>query len=223
MRTLCFKVLLLPALLPALLSGCGSGTNFVAKYEPWREEEETACLQSGVLSRAEFLRTRSALGGPSVCGTAHPFEMSAADDGRVTLEPPALLRCPMIPQVDHWIRNSVVPASLNTFGVPVVKVKVAASYSCRPMNNIDGGKLSEHGYANAIDISGFVLADGRTVTLKRGWTGSPQEQAFLREVHQGGCENFMTVLGPDHDSHHRDHFHMDLARHGTAGLKRICK
>lgn len=222
MRTLGLNFVLLAAI-PALFSGCSAGPNFVAKYEPWREQEEAACLQSGVLARAEFLRTRSALGGPSVCGTEHPFEMAAADDGRVALEPVALLRCPMIPQVDHWIRNTVVPASLTSFGQPVVKVKVAASYSCRPKNNVGGATLSEHGYANAIDISGFVLQDGRTVTVQRGWLGAPEEQRFLRLVHQGGCQNFMTVLGPDHDSHHRDHFHLDLARHGSEGLKRICK
>ena len=218
-----FVTFLLLAAFPALFSGCSSGPNFIAKYEPWREEEEAACLQSGVLSRADFLRTRSALGGPSVCGTAHPFEMAAADDGRVALEPAALLRCPMIPQVDHWIRTTVQPAAITSFGQPIAKVKVAASYSCRPKNNIGGATLSEHGYANAIDISGFVLADGRAVTVKRGWNGSPDEQGFLRMVHQGGCQNFMTVLGPEHDVYHRDHFHLDLARHGREGLKRICK
>jgi hypothetical protein len=86
-----------------------------------------------------------------------------------------------------------------------------------------GARLSEHGYANAVDISGFMLEDGRTITVKKGWRGDEREQAFLRDVHQGGCREFMTVLGPNYDGNHHDHFHLDLARHGGDGLKRICK
>ena len=57
-----------------------------------------------------------------------------------------------------------------------------------------------------------------------GWWGADErERAFLRAVHQGGCETFSTVLGPQYDSHHRDHFHLDLARRGRDGLDRVCK
>jgi hypothetical protein len=206
-----------------LLSGCSSGPDFVAKYEPWREEEESACIASGVVRQTTYLQTRSALGGPSVCGTARPFEMAAALDGRVELKPAALLRCPMIPQVERWIRNTVAPAAYNYFGAPLTQVTVAGSYSCRAMNHVAGAKLSEHGYANAIDVSGFVLADGRKITVKQGWRGGEREQAFLRDIHQGGCRDFTTVLGPNYDGNHQDHFHLDLARHGIGGMKGICK
>jgi hypothetical protein len=216
--------LALPVLVPALLSGCSSGPNFVAKYEPWRAAEENACLHSGVLmARRASLEPKSALGGPSYCGTEHPFEMTSAEDGRVALKPAALLRCPMIPQVDRWIRTNVTPAAYRHFGMPVTEIKVAGSYSCRPQNNALGAKLSEHGYANALDVSGFVLADGRRITLKKGWRGDPREQAFLRDVHQGACQHFTTVLGPNHDRLHHDHFHVDLARRGQDGLKTVCK
>lgn len=218
------RVLLLPALVPALVSGCSSGPNFVAKLEPWRAEEETACIASGVLAHTTYATSRSALGGPSVCGTERPFEVSAVDDGRVRLKPAALLRCPMIPQVERWIRESVNPAARYYFGSEVVEVAVAGSYSCRPMNHVSGAKLSEHGYANALDVSGFTLADGRKISIKRDWNGGdPAKQGYLRTVHRGACEKFTTVLGPNHDRAHHDHFHVDLARHGRNGLKRICK
>lgn len=221
MRPSC--VLLLPALVPALLSGCSSGPDFVAKYEPWRAQEESACLASGVLRHTTFLKTRSALGGPSVCGTERPFEVIAVNDGRIRLKPAALLRCPMIPQVERWMRETVTPASHHYFGAPVVEISVAASYSCRPMNHVSGARLSEHGYANALDVAAFTLGDGRKITVKRGWNGEVVEQAFLREVHRGACREFSTVLGPNYDRNHHDHFHVDLARHGPDGLKRICK
>lgn len=213
-----------PAFAVLVLTACSTGgPNFVSKNEPWRAEEETACLEAGVVRASPFVQTRSALGGPSTCGAARPFEMSAAAGGRVAMRPAALLRCPMVPQVDRWISKAVIPAAERFFGVPVVEVKVAASYSCRPINHISGGRLSEHGYANALDVSAFILSDGRTITVKGGWWGSDGERKFLRYVHTASCSEFTTVLGPEADAHHRDHFHLDLARHGRDGLKRICK
>ncbi len=207
-----------------LLWGCAkNGPTFIAKHEPWRADEETACLSAGVVRETSFLRARAALGGPSVCGAARPFEMSGALGGRVVLRPAAMLRCPMVPQVERWLALDVEEAAKRFLGAPVVELKVAASYSCRPMNHVSGAKLSEHGHANALDVSAFILADGRKVTVKGGWNGAPEERAFLRAVHAGACRNFTTVLGPNADRNHHDHFHMDLARHGRDGLSRICR
>ena len=206
------------------LLGCSTGgTNFVAKDEPWRAAEENSCNAAGAVRPSPVIQSRAALGGPSVCGAARPFEMSGALGGRVAMKPPALLRCPMIPQVERWVSESVAPLARHHLGSPLVELSVAASYACRPIDNIPGGKLSEHGYANALDISAFILADGRRITVKSGWYGDDRERAFLRAAHDGACRQFTTVLGPDADSYHRDHFHMDLARHGRDGLYRVCQ
>ncbi len=206
------------------VTGCGTGgRDFVAKHEPWRENDERACLASGAVRPSPFVQSRSALGGPSVCGASRPFTVSAAAGGRVSLRPSALLRCPMVPQVDRWVAKAVEPAADYYFGSPVVEMKVAASYACRPINHKSGGRLSEHGYANALDVSSFTLADGRTITVKQGWWGGERERLFLRAVHSGACQEFTTVLGPNADRFHHDHFHVDLARHGRNGEKRICQ
>jgi hypothetical protein len=211
-------------LFPVLFTGCGgSGQYFVAKDEPWRATEERACLASGAVRESPFIKTKLSLGGPSVCGAEQPFEMAAADGGRVSLSPVAYLRCPMIPQVDRWISNSISPAARRIYGVPLVELKIAGSYACRPINHSNGAHLSEHGHANALDVSGFVLADGRRISVKGGWSGDYRERAFLRAVHDGACQEFTTVLGPEYNSLHRDHFHVDLARRGTDGLKTVCK
>jgi hypothetical protein len=143
--------------------------------------------------------------------------------------------------------------------------------------------------ANAIDIGGFVLADGRTVGVLKGWgpterdiaaqakaaakakasdekpgqtaqkgpasqmaqkekvtqasitslegpaslqkksaqaAGLPatkaavpakptKEAQFLRAIHDGACREFGTVIGPEANDPHRNHFHLDLiARRG---------
>ncbi len=81
---------------------------------------------------AGIIRTRAALGGPSACGAEQPFEMVAADHGRVVLKPAALLRCPMIPQVDRWVVNVIEPAARRTYGVSLAEITVLGSYACRP-------------------------------------------------------------------------------------------
>jgi hypothetical protein len=215
---------LLAAVAAILLASCGGpGPTFVAKEEPWRAEDERACLQAQVARSNPFAAQRSALGGPSVCGAIAPFLVSAANQGRVKLQPAATLRCPMVPAVDHWVRTVVEPAATRHFGQPVVELRVAASYACRPMNHQSGGRLSEHGFANALDVSAFHLADGRVVTVKAGWNGDSDERQFLRAVNEGACQTFTTVLGPKADAFHRDHFHLDLAKHGRNGDVRICK
>ena len=208
-----------------LLWGCSSSSNvdFVAKHEPWRATEDQACIASGAVRQSSFIQSRSTLGGPSECGAERPYEMSGADGGRVAMKPPAMLRCPMIPQIERWVAEVVEPAARNYYRQPLAELTVAASYACRPMNHVSGATLSEHGYANAIDISRFILASGEVITVKGGWYGSERERAFLRTVHDGACQNFTTVLGPEYDANHKDHFHLDVARHGREGLKSYCR
>ncbi len=220
------RILVVPTLaaLGMLLSSCSSGPNYVARPEPWREQEERACLVSGHVREKPWLQSRTSLGGPSsYCGAVQPFEMAGAAEGRVQMTPTALLRCNMIPSVERWVRGTIVPEAQRHYGMPVVEMKVASSYACRPRNNQVGAKLSEHGHANAIDISAFILADGRKVTVKQGWNGDHRDRSFLRSVHAGACREFTTILGPNSDAFHHDHFHLDLARHGRDGQGVVCR
>lgn len=210
-------------LLSGLLAwGCSRTPEFVAQYEPWRDQEERACLAAGYVRATPFIQARAGLNGPSVCGALQPFAMAAADNGRVALQPPALLRCSMIPAVDRWVKQVVEPAANRYFAGTLAEIRVAGSYSCRPINSQWGERLSEHGHANAIDISDFILADGRRISVKTGWNGSPAERAFLRSVHAGACVEFTTVLGPNYNALHHDHLHLDLARRGD-GYGQVCK
>ncbi|HRD78134.1 MAG TPA: extensin family protein [Hyphomicrobiaceae bacterium] len=205
------------------ISGCGQKPAFVSKPEPWRQDDEQACLSGGKVAETPFLVSRQSLGGPGSCGALRPYEMSAAAGGTVLMKPSAILRCPMIPVVERWVRTVLIPAARHHLERDVVELKIGASYSCRPANHVFGARLSEHGHANAIDISRFLLSDGRWLTVKEGWHGSARERAFLRALHAGACREFSTVLGPDADVYHHDHFHFDLARHGRDGTIRICR
>ena len=204
-----YRVLTLMAALA--LASCASTPYFVAHDEPWRKDAEVSCLRAGVVQESAFIAGRSSLGGEdSYCGAVHPFEVSAVGNGAVGLKPPALVQCAMVPALDAWTDRVVIPAAHAVYGLGVAQMKVLSSYSCRPMNNVQGANLSEHGHANAVDIGAFTLTNGYTVSVLAGWNGSARDQRFLRLVHDGACEAFSTVLGPEANGYHRDHFHLDL-------------
>lgn len=154
------------------------------------------------------------------CQIPNPWRMSSI--AGVGLINGATLNCGMVGVVGDWMSGVVQPAAQSAFGEPVTSVKVAASYSCRARNNSRGAKMSEHGFGNAIDISEFTLASGRIVAVKSGWSGSIDQQVFLREIEQEACDHFNTVLGPSSDRHHHDHFHLDL-QYRKSGRGKYCR
>ena len=84
------------------------------------------------------------------------------------------------------------------------------SYNCR--NVAGSGRRSAHATADAIDVSGFVLADGRRITVLGDWNeGRADEREFLRVIHTSACKRFGTVLGPAYNAAHRDHLHVELS------------
>ena len=127
----------------------------------------------------------------------------------------------MVSGVDAWLANDVQKAAMTWFGQPVIELITFGSFSCRPMNNRSGANLSEHSFANAVDAKGFRLADGRVVTVIKGWRGQQDEQGFLREVAIGACTHFSTVLAPGSDAYHYDHIHVDMARRSRG--RHVCR
>ncbi len=112
-----------------------------------------------------------------------------------------------------WERDVVGPAAMRRYGQAVARIELAApSYQCRRIAGRRDRRLSEHARANAMDIEGFTLADGRTVTVAQGWRGAQQDRLFLRDVRDGACDYFQAVLSPDYNRAHRDHLHFDLGR-----------
>jgi hypothetical protein len=108
----------------------------------------------------------------------------------------------------------VQPAALRWFNQPVVEIKQISSYSCRQMVGA-GPHISEHAFGNALDIAGFILADGRKVMVKTGWNGRPEEAGFLHDVQGAACNLFTTVLAPGYNVYHYDHIHVDLMRRAS--------
>lgn len=226
------------ALTAAGLSACGGLRR--EKRAEWRAQAEIACIKSGKLRETPYVKISRSIDGPGVCGAQYPVKVSAlanavpqnvADSGRLMLTsanlmltsitPTATLSCPMVTGVDAWLGGEVQRAAMTWFGQPVVELITFGSFSCRPMNNRASSRLSEHSFANAIDAKGFRLADGRVVSVVKGWRGGAEEQGFLREVALGACAHFSTVLAPGSDAFHYDHIHVDMARHAKG--RHVCR
>lgn len=117
-----------------------------------------------------------------------------------------------------WARFGVDRAARQILGSGLHSIETFGSYSCR---NVAGtNRRSGHATGAAIDVSGFVLEDGRRVTVKNGWSGgSAREREFLRVVQDSACKRFATVLGPDYNTAHEDHLHVE----GVIGGSSYCR
>jgi hypothetical protein len=117
-----------------------------------------------------------------------------------------------------WARFGVDRAARQILGSPIRSIETMGSYSCR--NVAGSGRRSAHSTGEAIDVSGFVLEDGRRVTVRVGWNGGTErEREFLRVVQQSACKRFGTVLGPDYNAAHYDHLHVE----GVIATKSYCR
>jgi hypothetical protein len=292
--------------------------------ETWSDAEVIAALRDCVRLLAP-IASEVELAQPTrhhQCGAPAPVLVKRIGSGasKVEINPPAELNCPMVVSLHAWVENTLQPSAREALGTTVIRLRNASGYVCRARNGHPLGtdKLSEHALANAIDIAGFITADGRTVDVARGWgmterdkreaeriaaarvkdgkeekpAAAPErtaksepvktaqvdkkisliavkaeaqppaeksaaaklreagsgrrtaalarargtsdisadpnavpapptsaremarrdaEAAFLRRLHKGACTVFGTVLGPEANDLHRDHFHFDLA------------
>lgn len=127
-----------------------------------------------------------------------------------------VMQCPLAMRYVIWDRQVLRPAARETFGVEAARVDNYGSYSCRRV--ADSDRPSEHARANALDVSGVTLADGRRVDLTADWDGQgprgEEGRTFLKRVRSGACRVFATVLSPDYNAAHKDHLHLDGAPRG---------
>lgn len=107
-------------------------------------------------------------------------------------------------------------------GRAVKKIRHMGTYNCREMAAYPGW-VSEHSYANAIDIRSFTLAGGKEIPVlgHYGEPGAPKtaSERFLQAVARRTVDEdiFSVVLTPAFDRLHRNHFHLDMARYRVDG------
>ncbi len=152
------------------------------------------------------LPDRSFGGGCSALGSVKLLDIGvpATNLGAMT--------CNLAANFTAWARYGVQPAARLILGAEIEKIETFGTYSCRPIAG--SGKLSEHAHSNAIDVSAFVLSDGRRITVEQGWNGDKRTRQFLEIIHASACKRFNTVLSPDYNAAHHDHLHFDMGGKG---------
>jgi hypothetical protein len=212
------RLALLPAL--ALLGACsmlpGNGS---AQRAPVKRStlvftpnpETRQCLSQLGTARASFTPLPDQYYGAG-CSTLGTVKLASLRSDRRDLALSNLgpVTCPLAESFAGWARFGVDRAAQQILGSALVRIETMGSYSCR---NVAGtGRRSGHATASAIDVSGFVLADGRRITVAKDWSSGPAaEREFLRTVHTSACKRFGMVLGPAYNAAHKDHLHLELS------------
>jgi hypothetical protein len=188
--------------------------NFLTRVKMLRLKENAAmCL--GVLAQSDmrYASVPDAVKGPGCSFTnVVMIQGLTADVNR-----PFALSCPAAVSLAMWEQHVLQPAAEAVFSTPVIKIEHFGSYSCRNIYHREKGPRSLHATAEAVDISAFVLSDGRRIKISNDWQHDTPESLFLHEVRDGACPIFSAVLGPDYNAAHHDHFHLDV------GSYRACR
>ena len=215
-----------------------------AKAEQWSDAEIIKALADCVRLLAP-IKTTVAVSKPireGQCGAPAPISLKSV--GGVKIDPPAVTNCQMARQLHEWVERTLQPEAQKTLGTLITGLVTASGYTCRERIGTSNARISEHAFANALDISAFLTEDGRVIDVLGDW-GPPRRErqaaagppikdrphstsledvnnagpraVFLREVHHGACGLFGTVLSPEANAAHRNHLHLDLAhrRHGA--------
>jgi hypothetical protein len=181
--------------------------------------ESQRCRELLSLAGADYVATPPRRDGAN-CGYSNGMRLRGEQLDFAPAGPVAA--CPVAAAIFLFENQVLQPAAIHHFGQRVARIAHAGTYSCRRLYGRSEGSFSEHATANAFDITGFVLENGRTVSVERDWGHRTPPGAFLRTVRDGACDLFSTVLSPDYNEAHADHLHFDQAQRGSAGW-RVCR
>ena len=203
------EIIPLPRPRPVEIPGDPSTVNAETAVSPCRSR----------LAEIAVFKPLPSITGPGDCTATDVVALDAvllADRHRIALSPVATLRCPMAEAVTHWIRDDVAP-TIAALGKSLRSVETLDSFDCRRRNGVTDAKISEHGRANALDVSAFKLANGGAI----GLTDASVAKSLREKLRQSACSRFSTVLGNGADAYHDSHVHLDLLE--RSNHYRICQ
>jgi hypothetical protein len=187
-----------------LLAGCG-GTSGPSTLSG------RACLARLTAQEVVYRPVDSVSALDSRCQVDTAVRVSRVAAG---LNHPALMSCGLASRLDDFEREVVQPLAAAELGRRVVRIDHLGSFSCRGING--GSHLSQHALGLAIDVAGFRLSDGSTVSVEHDWSQPGPKRVFLRHIARRACGYFSVVLTPDSNAEHYNHIHLDI------GPDRLC-
>jgi len=192
-------------------------------WKPLRLGDPIGVATRPKVSQAELLACRRVLQEGGVTFQAVPDSDQDAicpvrdalfiNGGAAQLRPTgAVMTCDQALAYALWDRQVVQPAAMEMFGAKVVAIDHYGSYACRRRYGRTDTPVSEHAYANALDIAAFRLADGRVISVEDDWSTPGLKSLYLHRVRDGACRVFATTLSPDYNQAHWNHLHLDMGR-----------
>jgi len=182
--------------------------NWLTGYKLMRlRSDPQLCAQA--LSSSDLRVTRQSDSPDAKCPLIGALRVQG---GEVALSSSFLASCPLAVAYAMFEHHSLQPIAQSVYGQKVARVDHLGSFACRNIYNRESGALSRHASADALDIAGFRLTDGRNISVLKDWPKQNQDAQFLRQLRDGACEAFSVVLSPDYNAAHRNHFHVDVGR-----------
>lgn len=168
---------------------------------------------------------RGEFSGDAGCGIESPVRLTGIQrqGAQVPLNGAVTVSCAFAQTFSDWLQSDVLPAAEKHFDGGIRSIATGPGYQCRRRNNQPDGKLSEHALGKAVDISGFVMTEGASVSVETDWGQDTPEGRFLTDIHKSACARFTTVLSPEGDEFHKSHLHVDIGCHGKTCTYLICQ
>lgn len=135
------------------------------------------------------------------------------DFGVVKLSSSFLASCSLALRSALYVGQQAAPLTERLMMSQLTRIEHLGSYACRNIYHRPDARRSEHASAQALDISGFILADGRHITVLRGWK-QEESAMWLRALLSASCQYYGNGLGPDYNAAHANHFHLGIRGFG---------
>lgn len=116
---------------------------------------------------------------------------------------------------EHALANALDVASFTLADGRVIDVGKHWGPAARDFKNVPSAQVAQTALAPGQGRSGLGVPPPAMPTASKTTAPDPaatktKEALFLRRLHQGACALFGTVLGPEANEAHREHFHFDL-------------
>ncbi|UDF28584.1 UNVERIFIED_ORG: extensin family protein [Roseateles sp. XES5] len=181
-----------------------------ARERPHEDDTAQAACRAALTEIGAVFEEAPALHDSKACGIDRPVLLKTLPGG-VAVEPAATVRCETALQLARWMEGSVKPSLEAAMpGETITGLSQASAYVCKNRNGAEEGRISEHAFGNAIDIAGFALKSGKSLTIRPADKDATLEGAFQRAITEAACLYFTTVLDPGSDAAHQNHLHLDV-------------
>lgn len=136
-----------------------------------------------------------------------------ANFGSVQLSSSFLASCPLALSSALYVEQQAKPLTRQLMASDLRQIDHLGSFACRNIYHREQARRSEHATADALDVSGFRLTDGRRISVLQGWR-SDRSHPWLAALLRNSCPYFGNALGPEYNAAHANHFHFGMRGQG---------